>query len=161
MKLRKLIRAIGCKRLCFMLLYYGCFRYFPRSSFPLLGAPSNRLRCWCCRRLFRKCGRHVTVERMAFFGSGLNVELGDHSGMGRNCFVQSSIVIGAHVMIGPNFYIHARNHAYEDSMRLVREQGYKPAQPTVIEDDVWIGRDCMFTPGRHIRKGIVIAAVPW
>ncbi len=158
MKLIVRIRQIGFKRLCMIVLYYGCFRYLPRSSFPLLGPPSNMLRSWCCRGLFRKCGRNLTVERLAFFGSGLNVEIGDNSGLGRNCFVQSNITIGANVLIGPNFYVVSRNHAFEDSSCTILEQGYKPTQRTIIEDDIWIGRDCMFTPGRHIRTGIVIAA---
>jgi acetyltransferase-like isoleucine patch superfamily enzyme len=29
---------------------------------------------------------------------------------------------------------------------------------TVIENDVWIGRQCIFTPGRIVRTGTIIAA---
>ncbi len=29
---------------------------------------------------------------------------------------------------------------------------------TIIEDDVWIGRNVIFTPGRTVRKGSIIGA---
>lgn len=35
-------------------------------------------------------------------------------------------------------------------------QGNLPALQTKIEDDVWIGIRCIFTPGRNIKKGTII-----
>lgn len=36
-------------------------------------------------------------------------------------------------------------------------QGLAPKLQTIIEDDVWIGRDVLMTPGRVIQKGSIIA----
>ena len=33
-----------------------------------------------------------------------------------------------------------------------------PRKKTIIGNDVWIGRECMFTPGRTIADGTIIAA---
>ena len=38
------------------------------------------------------------------------------------------------------------------------EQGFEPPRQTVIDDDVWIGRNVCFTPGRHVKEGAVIGA---
>ena len=139
-------------------VYYSTLRFLPRSNFPIFGKASKKLRYLCCLIIFKKCGKNVNVERLAFFGSGFNLEIGDNSGLGRNCVVQSDIKIGKNVLIGPNFYILSRNHAYENASITIKEQKYHPKLKTIIEDDVWIGRDVLFTPGRHIKKGIVIAA---
>ena len=37
-------------------------------------------------------------------------------------------------------------------------QGHTPILPTVVEDDVWIGRDVLITPGRTIKRGSIVAA---
>ena len=37
-------------------------------------------------------------------------------------------------------------------------QGYSEPKQTIIEDDVWIGRNVTFTPGRHVAKGSIVAA---
>lgn len=141
-----------------LVFYYGLFRYFPRSSFPLVGKFSKKLRYICCKAIFKSCGKNVNIERKAFFGSGFDIEIGDNSGLGRNCFVQSNIRIGKNVLIGPNFYIHPRNHGFKDKNRPVIQQGYGEVLQTIIGDDVWIGRDVMFTPGRQIKRGVIIGA---
>jgi maltose O-acetyltransferase len=33
-----------------------------------------------------------------------------------------------------------------------------PRKKTVIEDDVWIGQNVIFTPDRYVKKGSIIAA---
>ncbi len=40
----------------------------------------------------------------------------------------------------------------------MREQGYTPDKPVIIDDDVWIGRDVTIMVGRHIKKGTIVAA---
>ena len=152
-----MFKNVEIHKLLLLALYYGALRYLPRGTFPVLGPIASRWRYLCCKGLFLKCGKDVRIERMAFFGSGANIEIGDYSGIGENCTIQSDIVIGKSVLMGANLYIHGRNHGYKDPSKPIREQGYMPAVKTVIEDDVWIGRDCMFTPGRTIRKGTVVA----
>jgi maltose O-acetyltransferase len=155
--IKKILNEIRLKRFFFLCVYYVFLRYLPRSSFPFIGKPSNWLRYWCCQKIFKYSGKKLTIERMAFFGSGMGIEIGDNSGIGRNCHIPSNTIIGKNVLIGPNLYIHGRNHAFEDPNIPIIEQKFKPCQQTIIEDDVWIGRDCAFTPGRRIKKGIVVA----
>ena len=143
--------------LCLM-LYYGFARHLPGSDTILLGGVSRRFRAVLCKRIFKYCGKNVNIERGACFGSGRLVELGDYSGLGINCIVPSDVKIGNNVMMGPNCYILSQNHRIDDINIPMNRQGFVKKSRTVIEDDVWIGRDVTFTPGRYVSKGSVIGA---
>ena len=115
------------------------------------------IRRMCCKHIFKKCGSNVNIEHMANFGSGLDIEIGDNSGIGINACIPSNTKIGKNVMMGPNCYILATNHAFSRTDIPIIEQGYTPKKETIIEDDVWIGRDVLMTPGRVIKRGSIIA----
>ena len=110
------------------------------------------------KHIFKKCGKNVNVERYANFGSGRNIEIGDNSGLGINCCIPSNTIIGKNVMMGPNCYILPHNHAFERTDIPMIEQGNTPKLQTIIEDDVWIGRNVTMTPGRILKKGSIIGA---
>ena len=61
-------------------------------------------------------------------------------------------------MMGPNCFILHRNHCFERTDVPMIEQGFSSSRQTIIDDDVWIGRDVLMTPGRHIKTGSIIAA---
>ena len=100
-----------------------------------------RFRAVLCRRIFKRCGTNVNIERKACFGSGRLVELGDNSGLGINCMVPSDIKIGNDVMMGPNCYILSQNHRIDDVTTPMNLQGFVKKGRTVIDDNVWIGRN--------------------
>lgn len=139
-------------------LYYGIARHLPKSQNMLMGGLSRRIRFMLCRQIFKYCGKNVNIERGACFGSGRLVELGDNSGLGINSMVPSDICIGKDVMMGANCYILSQNHKIDDLSIPMNRQGFVTKGRTIIEDDVWIGRDVTFTPGRHVAKGSVIGA---
>ena len=116
------------------------------------------LRYICCKNIFRFCGANVNIERMAFFGSGLKLSIGDNSGLGINCVVPSDIIIGRNVMMGPNVYILAANHQFNRTDIPMCNQAGSIAKQTIIEDDIWIGRQVIFTPGRKVKMGSIIGA---
>lgn len=138
-------------------LYYGFAQYLP-ASFEVGGKISKWMRYQLCRRVFKKCGNNVNVERRAHFGSGREIEIGDNSGLGQSCNIPSNTIIGNDVMMGPNCYILRYNHAYDRIDIPMRLQGYKTKGnvQTIIGDDVWIGMNVLMTPGRHISKGTLI-----
>ena len=119
---------------------------------------SREIRARLCKNIFKFCGNNVNVEHVACFGSGRLVELGDNSGLGINCMNPSDIMIGKDIMMGPNCYILSPNHKVSDLSVPMNRQGLVKKRRTIIEDDVWIGRDVTLTPGRHIAKGTVIGA---
>ena len=145
------------KILC-LLIYYTVLRYFPSGPTPIFGKISRYLRYQCCRHIFLYCGRNANVERKAFFASGLNIELGENSSIGINAVVPGDIKIGKNVMMGPDCYIFNTNHKFDRIDIPMIEQGHTCRKQNIIEDDVWIGRQVIFTPGRLVKKGSIIAA---
>ena len=140
-----------------LIAYYGIAYWLPRSYSPLWGGARKHFRAFLCRHIFKHCGRDVNIERKANFGSGLDIELGDESGLGINCSVPSNTVIGRFVMMGPNCIILPHNHNFSRTDIPMCHQGLAPKCQTIIEDDVWIGRDVLMTPGRIIKEGSIIA----
>lgn len=145
-------------RKIFLILYYGFAYHFPDSYLPVVGRPSNALRVFCCHRIFRRCGRIITVNRHAYFGNGSEVEIGDNSGIGANAFLPNNIKIGDNVMMAPDVLVFRDNHRYSDLTVPMGQQGYEPALPVRIGNDIWIGQRAIITPGRTIADGSVVAA---
>lgn len=142
----------------FLLLYYLFLRHLPHSTIPILGPLSERLRYLVCKNIFYKCGMKVNVSKGASFGNGSNIEIGDYSGIGINAKIPNNVKIGKYVMMGQNVTIIAANHRFDRVDIPMMDQGHVRAEPLIIEDDVWIGSNVIILPGKHIRKGTIVAA---
>ena len=97
-----------------MALYYGFARYLPKSN--TYGNLGGKFRYALCKHIFKKCGKHVNIERKAWFASGLDIEIGDYSGIGVNAHIPNGTIIGNYVMMGPNCFILDVNHNTSDSL---------------------------------------------
>lgn len=137
-------------------LYYCIARWLPQTGrfFNIGGV----FRLLLCKYIFKKCGKKVNVERGAFFGKGIAIEIGDYSGIGINAYIPGDTIIGKYVMMGPNCIIFQSNHKTDDTSTPMMFQGMTERKQTIIGDDVWIGQNVTMTPGRHISKGTIIAA---
>lgn len=149
------------KRKIFLILYYGFARFLPPShSKFLLGKWGGVLRNFCARHIFKSCPKDVNVEHMAFFGNGKDIELGYKSSIGIHCHVPNNIIIGERVMMGPYcYFLGSSTHAHARSDISMMEQGFTHSNiPTVIGDDVWMGRECLIIGGKKIGSHTIIAA---
>ena len=93
-------------------------------------------------------------------GSG-DLVIGEYVAINSGCvlYTGNGIRIGNHVAIAANCTFAPVNHAYHQKDCLIREQGFLPSKGgIVIEDDVWIGANCVLLDGAVIGKGCVIAA---
>jgi acetyltransferase-like isoleucine patch superfamily enzyme len=93
-------------------------------------------------------------------GSG-DLLIGEHVVINSGCvlYTGQGITIGNHVAIAANCTFAPVNHAYQDKSRLIREQGFLPGKGgIVIEDDVWIGANCVLLDGAVLRRGCVVGA---
>lgn len=149
---------IKIRRFLFYMIYVFFAKHLPPSTFPIVGNASMRIRYYCCKLVFKRCGKNVNIERGASFGKGFEIEIGDNSGLGRYCHVPANLKIGKDVMMAPRVFILDSNHKFDNIDIPMRVQGVEGASPAIIEDDVWIGRQVLMTPGRHIKKGSIIAA---
>lgn len=93
-------------------------------------------------------------------GSG-DLVIGEHSVVNSGCvlYTGNGIRIGNHVAIAANTTFAPVNHAFRDRSRLISEQGFLPSRGgIVVEDDVWIGANCVLLDGTLLRRGSVIGA---
>ena len=148
-------KTIRLSQVLCLALYYGFARYLPKSHtfFNLGGVVRYQL----CRHIFKKCGKNVNIECKAFFASGIDIEIGDYSGIGINAHIPNGTIIGNYVMMGPNCFILDVNHKVSDVDTPMCFQGHVPKKITRIGNDVWIGRDVHMTPGRTVADGSIIA----
>ena len=87
------------------------------------------------------------------------LEVGDDFGMtGGTICAAENITIGNHVKIGANTTVMDTNfHPLDPDIRRIRPQNAKTA-PIAIEDDVFIGMNCIILKGVRLGKGCVVGA---
>ncbi|MGB3705900.1 MAG: acyltransferase [Castellaniella sp.] len=74
-------------------------------------------------------------------------------------YTGNGISIGNSVAIAANCTFAPVNHEYRSRGRLIRSQGFRPSKGGIIvEDDVWIGANCVLLDGACVHQGAVIAA---
>ncbi|MDD2495492.1 MAG: acyltransferase, partial [Tissierellia bacterium] len=123
---------VNFRQFIFLIIYYLFARYLPNSTFFIFGKISKYFRYLCCKNIFSKCGYNVNIERNAYFGTGVDLEIGNNSGIGENCFVPSNIKIGNDVMMGRDCYIVDVNHNFDRIDIPIRLQGSSVKKITII-----------------------------
>ncbi len=154
-------------------LWIALFSWIPTPLGMLL-----RLGAW--RLLFKACG---SVR----FGTGLclsqcsAISLGNQVRLGRGVFLTANhgrlelgervalsplvhvsaddgeILIGACTAIGPGTVLRAANHAFARTDIPIMDQGHTPGF-IHIDEDVWIGANCVITADVHIGRGAIVGA---
>lgn len=152
-----MIYVMILKYLC-LVLFYGFANFLPNSYIPVIGTISNKIRLFLCRRIFRKMGKVSTINRCVNFGKGMDIEIGNYSGIGEGAIIPPNTKIGNFVMIAPYLYIVGGNHKFDRIDMPMCFQGSEQNKVTIMEDDVWIGARVIIMPECHIGKGSIIAA---
>lgn len=148
-----MVKLQKMKKTFFLILYYGFARFLPS------GRPYQKIRYSICKRIFLKCGKNVNVERMAWFGKGNKLCIGDNSGIGKNAHILNNTIIGDNVMMAPNCYMLESLHEFSRTDIPMRWQGNKnKREQVIIGNDVWIGRDVMIIGSKHIQDGSILGA---
>jgi acetyltransferase-like isoleucine patch superfamily enzyme len=103
-------------------------------------------------------GSNSIIEDFATINNGVgDVFIGDNCGIGLSNVIIGPVKIGNYVMLAQNIVISGLNHGYEDVTMPPRIQKVVTKQIT-IEDNVWIGANCVITAGVTIGKHAVIGA---
>jgi acetyltransferase-like isoleucine patch superfamily enzyme len=115
-------------------------------------------------------GTRIEIGARTLIDSFVKIKPAGGSGVvviGADCAINSGTVIytgngvriGDSVAIAANCTLAPTNHAFGDRDRLIREQGFAPSRGgIVIEEDVWIGANCVLLDGVVIGRGTVVAA---
>lgn len=140
------------KKIIFM-LYKITASWLPisqRSKF------AKKFRAFWAKRIIKKCGKNVNVERGAIFNP--QVELGNDSGIGVKCELYGPVIIGENVMMGPEVVAYTSGHKHDRIDIPMGKQGGDEVRPVNIGNDVWIGRRAIIMPGVKIGNGCIIGA---
>ena len=141
----------------YLILYYAIGIKMPRSD-RTMNFGAKGFRRFLAKKIFKKAGNRINIEKGAFFGSGSEIEIGDYSGIGINAQISGPVKIGKYVMMGPEVMIFTSNHNFSKKNNPMIMQGDSKAETVVIEDDVWIGARVIILPGVTIHTGSIIAA---
>jgi len=116
----------------------------------------------------RRFGRHGVHFHFDPYGNYTysTIYCGDHVSLGMRPWLvatRSKIIIGNHVVFGPEVMIQAGNHRmdlvgrYMDTIQ-AHEKRPEDDRDVVIEDDVWVGARALILNGVTIHRGAVVAA---
>ena len=147
-----------------LILYYGFARFLPKSTMPVLGKLSMRIRRNIVSRLFAKDDCHrcerLVVEQGAYFGNGSNFSCGKEVGLGKNFkSLNRTVVIDDYLMMGEDVLFLGGGHNFEDTSVPMSHQGGTGQTPLHIAGDVWIGARVIVLPGcKRIGHGAVVGA---
>jgi galactoside O-acetyltransferase len=137
-----------------------------------------RLAAW--KPLFASCGSVRFAAGLTLLGCR-NMRLANGVRLGRGAFVTAGngtlvvgenvalspcvhlsadegyIEIGRYTAIGPGTVLRAANHRFDRRGTPIMLQGHIPGK-IIIEEDVWIGANCVITPNVRIGRGAVVGA---
>ena len=99
-----------------LILYYGLAKHLPKSTAPIVGRISKRLRRACAEHLFAECGALINVEKGAYFGNGKQIHIiGEKVGIGKNfCCHNRILTMHSHVLMGEDVLFQGGGHDYSN-----------------------------------------------
>lgn len=106
----------------------------------------------------------VTIDafvKIKFVGGTGDVVIGANSyvNSGTVLYSGNGITIGEAVMIAANCTFAPTNHAFASRRIPMLQQRFMPSRGGIIvEDDVWVGANCVLLDGAILRRGCVVAA---
>lgn len=103
-------------------------------------------------------GRNTRIEctgGLQYIGKG--IKIGDRTTFGNDCMFGAAggIEIGEDVVAGQFIRFHSENHNYNDTSKLIREQGVSH-KGIKIGNNCWIGAGAVFLDGAELGDGCVV-----
>jgi virginiamycin A acetyltransferase len=99
--------------------------------------------------------------KVKFTGGLGDIVIGERTFINSGCTLYSGngITIGNDVLIAANTTLAPTNHAFKRRDVPMRMQGFTASKGGIrIEDDVWIGANCVILDGAILRRGCIVAA---
>lgn len=164
--MKKLCRKIKIVKIKNRFNRFSCADFHSLVLLPTAGCQNTGEKANVC------IGGHCTLGCLLQALYGGKIIIGQNTYIGPHTVLQSkeSIVIGNDVIIANNVLIlDNNNHPTDPAMRLrmsacddfledeLWSWKYAESEPVVIEDNVWIGRDCRIMKGVTVGKGSICA----
>ena len=105
---------------------------------------------------------NIKLSEFCYFNAdGGLINVGINVAFNRNVHINSScggkISIGNNCLIGPGVVMRTANHNFSRVDINIQDQGHS-AKDIIIDEDCWIGANCVILGGVHIKKGAIVAA---
>lgn len=109
------------------------------------------------QQLFGTCHPLTFIQPSFRCDYGFNIHTHGLAVINYNCVIldTSPVHIGANAFIAPGVCISCAGHSIDAAQRA---SGITTSRPITLEDDVWIGANCVICGGVTIGKGSVIGA---
>ena len=107
-----------------------------------------------------KIGAYTTISCTSHMSSvGVGLRIGNDCGVSEYSYFGAAggITIGNDVIMGQYVSFHSQNHVFQDTDRLIREQGVT-AQGIKVGNNVWVGAKVTFLDGSEVGDNSVVAA---
>lgn len=125
---------------------------------------SNRLyfgirvmRMFIIRRLHGFHHIHYSSNLLGSSKISKDVQMGAYCSIGPSAYICPKVQMGNYVMIAPNFSVVGDDHRTDQVGVPYIFSGRPDGKATIIEDDVWIGRNVMLRSGVRIGRGALLA----
>lgn len=108
------------------------------------------------RKTLSVCGRDVTIQFPITISGPSSVEIGSNVSLAAYVHIwgEGGVRLGDRVMVGAHTAISSLTHDYTAEV-----MAYTLVMcPVIVENDVWIGSNCVILPGVRIGEGAVIGA---
>lgn len=139
-----------------LILYYVFGSLLPDISFPG-GRLFNAVRGFLLKKILPCYGSQNEFDSHVYIGKGDDVQIGSHCQVNQRS-VLVNVIIGDYVMIAPEVVFVSDFHQTESTEIPMALQGVIKFPPTVVDEDVWIGRRAIIMPGRRLGRGSIIGA---
>jgi virginiamycin A acetyltransferase len=96
-----------------------------------------------------------------FVGGIGDVLIGDETYLNAGTVIYSGngVTLGKQVMVASNVTFAPTNHEFARRDLPMIKQGFKPSRGGIlVEDDVWIGANCVILDGATLRRGCIVGA---
>lgn len=115
-------------------------------------------------------GTRIIIEDGVMIDSFVKIKPAGGAGdvrIGRNSYINSGVVIysgngvsiGEDVLVAANCTFAPVNHEFRSRHKKIVEQRFQPSRGGIlVEDDVWIGANCVILDGAILRRGCVVGA---
>lgn len=113
----------------------------------------------------RACiGDYVTIDsfvKIKFAGGDGDIHLAAHTYLNSGVVIYSGhgVSIGEGTLVAANTTFAATNHEYRTRDKTIISQRFMPSKGGIlVEEDCWIGANCVLLDGTILRRGCVVAA---
>ena len=100
---------------------------------------------------------HYTANLIGHSRISKDIEVGAFCSIGAGASICSKVKMGNYVMVAPNLSITGDDHRIDQVGVPYIFSGRPTLKQTIIEDDVWIGRNVMLRAGVRIGRGALVA----